>query len=134
MTELGQRIEGGEGVVILDGATGTELGRRGVPMDEVAWWSGARYAPRDHERGARGLRQGRCRRDHHEYLPDLKTRPGTCWPRGPLPRVDHARRGAGETVQRERGKARSLHSRLYLHCPTRHINALQPPKVRVRTN
>ena len=36
MSALQQRLEGGE-VVILDGATGTELERRGVPMDEAAW-------------------------------------------------------------------------------------------------
>ncbi|CAN5544334.1 homocysteine S-methyltransferase family protein [soil metagenome] len=33
---LEQRIEDGE-VIILDGATGTELEKRGVPMDDAAW-------------------------------------------------------------------------------------------------
>lgn len=41
MTELGERIEGGEEVVILDGATGTELESRGVPMDDAAWCAAA---------------------------------------------------------------------------------------------
>ena len=36
MSALQQRLDGGE-VVILDGAMGTELERRGVPMDAVAW-------------------------------------------------------------------------------------------------
>src|ERR687893_2320658 len=36
MSALQQRLDAG-GVVILDGATGTELERRGVPMDDVAW-------------------------------------------------------------------------------------------------
>jgi S-methylmethionine-dependent homocysteine/selenocysteine methylase len=36
MTALQQRFDGGE-VVILDGATGTELERRGAPMDDAAW-------------------------------------------------------------------------------------------------
>jgi S-methylmethionine-dependent homocysteine/selenocysteine methylase len=36
MSALQQRLDGGE-VVILDGATGTELERRGAPMDEAAW-------------------------------------------------------------------------------------------------
>ena len=36
MRALQQRLDGGE-VVILDGAMGTELERRGVPMDTVAW-------------------------------------------------------------------------------------------------
>jgi len=36
MSDLQQRLEGGE-VVILDGATGTELERRGAPMDDAAW-------------------------------------------------------------------------------------------------
>jgi S-methylmethionine-dependent homocysteine/selenocysteine methylase len=33
---LVERIDRGD-VIILDGATGTELQRRGVPMDSVAW-------------------------------------------------------------------------------------------------
>ena len=37
---LEQRIEDGE-VVVLDGATGTELEKRGVPMDEAAWCAAA---------------------------------------------------------------------------------------------
>ena len=36
MSTLQQRLDSGE-VVILDGATGTELERRGVPMDDAAW-------------------------------------------------------------------------------------------------
>ena len=36
MSDLQQRLEGGE-VVILDGATGTELETRGAPMDDAAW-------------------------------------------------------------------------------------------------
>jgi len=42
MQELVERLGRGE-VVILDGAMGTELQRRGVPMDRVAW-SGAAIA------------------------------------------------------------------------------------------
>ncbi|HSA79807.1 MAG TPA: homocysteine S-methyltransferase family protein, partial [Geminicoccaceae bacterium] len=33
---LDERLAGGQ-VIILDGATGTELERRGVPMDDVSW-------------------------------------------------------------------------------------------------
>lgn len=40
MTELERRISGGD-VVLLDGATGTELEKRGVPMDGVAWCAAA---------------------------------------------------------------------------------------------
>jgi len=36
MATLDQKLEAGE-VVVLDGAIGTELQRRGAPMDEVAW-------------------------------------------------------------------------------------------------
>lgn len=36
MRHLKERISQGE-VIILDGATGTELQRRGVPMDELSW-------------------------------------------------------------------------------------------------
>ena len=36
MESLGKRLEGGE-VVLLDGGTGTELEKRGVPMDDAAW-------------------------------------------------------------------------------------------------
>ena len=37
---LEQRIEDGE-LIILDGATGTELEKRGVPMDDAAWCAAA---------------------------------------------------------------------------------------------
>lgn len=40
MSRLEQRLAAGE-VVILDGAMGTELQRRGVPMDRVAWSAAA---------------------------------------------------------------------------------------------
>ncbi len=36
MSDLRQRLDGEE-VVFLDGAMGTELERRGVPMDDAAW-------------------------------------------------------------------------------------------------
>ena len=36
MNDVQERLDAGE-VVILDGAMGTELQRRGVPMDDVAW-------------------------------------------------------------------------------------------------
>ncbi len=40
MSDLLQRLDGGE-VVILDGAMGTELEWRGVPMDDAAWSAAA---------------------------------------------------------------------------------------------
>ncbi len=40
METLRKRIEGGE-MILLDGATGTELERRGVPMDGAAWCAAA---------------------------------------------------------------------------------------------
>jgi len=40
MSALQQRLDGEE-VVILDGAMGTELERRGVPMDDAAWSAAA---------------------------------------------------------------------------------------------
>lgn len=40
MAELERRISEGD-VILLDGATGTELERRGVPMDGVAWCAAA---------------------------------------------------------------------------------------------
>ena len=40
MTTLQQRLDGGD-VLILDGAMGTELQRRGVPMDGIAWSAAA---------------------------------------------------------------------------------------------
>lgn len=40
MSDLRQRLDGGE-VVVLDGAMGTELERRGVPMDDAAWSAAA---------------------------------------------------------------------------------------------
>ncbi|MFQ6017884.1 MAG: homocysteine S-methyltransferase family protein [Kiloniellaceae bacterium] len=50
MTTLQDRLTGGE-VVILDGAMGTELQRRGVPMDEVAWSAAALKTHPDTVRG-----------------------------------------------------------------------------------
>ncbi len=35
-TQLKQRLDAGE-ILVLDGATGTELQRRGAPMDQAAW-------------------------------------------------------------------------------------------------
>lgn len=40
MSDLRQRLDGGE-IVVLDGAMGTELERRGVPMDDAAWSAAA---------------------------------------------------------------------------------------------
>ena len=40
MEQLRQRIAQGD-VIILDGGTGTELDRRGVPMHGVAWCAAA---------------------------------------------------------------------------------------------
>lgn len=40
MSGLEQRLESG-GVIVLDGATGTELEKRGVPMDDAAWCAAA---------------------------------------------------------------------------------------------
>ena len=39
-TEIGRRLDGGE-IIILDGGVGTELQRRGVPMDPEAWCGAA---------------------------------------------------------------------------------------------
>ena len=39
-----ERRLGGGGIVILDGGTGTELERRGVPMDAEAWCGPATLA------------------------------------------------------------------------------------------
>ena len=40
VSQLGERLAAGE-VIIIDGAMGTELQRRGVPMDKVAWSAAA---------------------------------------------------------------------------------------------
>src|SRR6516165_4204303 len=56
MTTLQQRLDRGD-VVILDGAMGTELQRRGVPMDGIAW-SAAALAT--HPEAVRGV--------HEDYL------------------------------------------------------------------
>lgn len=47
---LERRIEDGE-VIILDGATGTELEKRGVPMDDAAWCAAALATHPDVVRG-----------------------------------------------------------------------------------
>ena len=46
MNDVQGRLDAGE-VVILDGAMGTELERRGVPMDDVAWDAAARVTHPD---------------------------------------------------------------------------------------
>ena len=56
MTTLQQRLDRGD-VLVLDGAMGTELQRRGVPMDGIAW-SGAALAT--HPETVRGV--------HEDYL------------------------------------------------------------------
>lgn len=47
---LDQRIENGE-IIILDGGTGTELEKRGVPMDDAAWCAAALATHPDVVRG-----------------------------------------------------------------------------------
>ena len=47
---LEQRIEGGE-IILLDGATGTELEKRNVPMDAAAWCAAALATHPDAVRG-----------------------------------------------------------------------------------
>ena len=44
MTTISQRLEEGT-TVLMDGATGTELERNGVPMNSIAW-SGPRRSNR----------------------------------------------------------------------------------------
>jgi homocysteine S-methyltransferase len=56
MTSLQQRLERGD-VIILDGGTGTELQRRGVPMHSVAWSAAAMAT---HSEIVRGI--------HEDYL------------------------------------------------------------------
>ena len=56
MTALQQRLDRGD-VVILDGAMGTELQRRGVPMDGIAWSAVAMATHPDTVRGV-----------HEDYL------------------------------------------------------------------
>ncbi len=47
---LDQRIKDGE-IILLDGATGTELEKRGVPMDDAAWCAAALATHPDAVRG-----------------------------------------------------------------------------------
>src|SRR6266436_1677051 len=51
MATLQERLERGD-VVILDGAMGTELQRRGVPMDGIAWSATAMATHSDTERAS----------------------------------------------------------------------------------
>ena len=50
METVGQRLEDGD-VVLLDGGTGTELEKRGVPMDNAAWCAAALATHPDVVRG-----------------------------------------------------------------------------------
>jgi S-methylmethionine-dependent homocysteine/selenocysteine methylase len=78
MSDLRQRLDGGE-VIVLDGAMGTELERRSVPMDVAAWSAAALVTHPD-----------MVREVHEDYIragADVITtntpllRLGTCWSR-----------------------------------------------------
>ena len=76
MEQLQERIDRGE-VVILDGATGTELERRGVPMHGVSWSAAALETHPDVVRaGPRGLHPRSGGYHHHQHLLDPQRRLG----------------------------------------------------------
>ena len=68
MATLSQRLAQSR-PILLDGATGTELERRGVPMNSVAWSGRGRRNPsRRRTPSASRLHPGRRRNYHHQYF------------------------------------------------------------------
>lgn len=133
MTELEQRIRDGE-VVVLDGATGTELERRGVPMDDAAWCAAALVTHPE-----------TVRRVHEDYVragADVITT-------NTFPTARHVLEPAGlgdrfrelNTLAVELAKSARASAERQISVAgsistfsTRHDNTLQPPEAQARAN
>ena len=103
---LAAKLAAGE-VVLLDGATGTELQRRGAPMDDEAWCALATPATRSAARHPRGLCPAGC---------DVITANTFASARHLLERAGHSdrtrrARGARSRSRARRGAARGPGSR-----------------------
>ena len=135
MFELGQRIEGGGEVVILDGATGTELERRGVPMDDAAWCAAALVT---HPETVRGVHEDYVRAGADVIITNtFPTARHVLEPAGLGDRfrelnalaVELAKEARESVAERQVYIAGSIST-----FSARHDNSLQPPEARARAN
>ena len=134
MFELERRMGEGE-VVILDGATGTELEKRGVPMDDAAWCAAALVT-----------HPGTVREVHEDYIRagadvvitnTFPTSRHVLEPAGLGERFTELNELAVELAKQARENAAERPVYLAGSISTfsaRHDNALQPPEVEARAN
>jgi S-methylmethionine-dependent homocysteine/selenocysteine methylase len=134
MTELEQRVREGE-VVVLDGATGTELERRGVPMDAAAWCASALVT---HPATVRGVHEDYVRAGADVIITNtFPTARHVLEPAGLGDRfrelntlaVRLAREATENAAERPVYVAGSIST-----FSARHDNTLQPPEARAREN
>jgi len=133
MSELERRIEGGE-VVVLDGATGTELERRGVPMDDAAWCAAALVT---HPETVRGVHEDYVRAGADVIITNtFPTSRHVLEPAGLGDRFRELNTLAVELARQARAAAeRPVYIAGSISTfSARHDNALQPPEARARAN
>ena len=129
MSELERRIEGGE-VVVLDGATGTELERRGVPMDDAAWCAAALVT---HPETVRGVHEDYVRAGADVIITNtFPTSRHVLEPAGLGDRFRELNTLAVELARQARAAAeRPVYVAGSISTfSARHDNALQPPEAR----
>jgi methionine synthase I (cobalamin-dependent) len=103
-------------------------------MDDAAWWSGARYAPRDHARGQEDYVKAGAEVIITNTFPTSRY---VLEPAGLGDRfrelntlaVELAKQAREHTMERQVHIAGSIFT-----FPARHDNALQPPEVQARAN
>jgi S-methylmethionine-dependent homocysteine/selenocysteine methylase len=134
MFELGRKIKGGE-TGVLDGVTGTELERRGVPMDNAAWCAAALVT---HPEPMRGVQEDYVRAGADVIITNtLPTSRHVLEPAGLGDRFRELNTLAVELAKqfRESVARRQVHiAGSIFTFPARHDNALQPPEVQARAN
>jgi S-methylmethionine-dependent homocysteine/selenocysteine methylase len=133
MPELEQRIQDGR-VVLLDGATGTELERRGVPMDDAAWCAAALVT---HPETVREVHEDYVRAGADVIITNtFPTSRHVLEPAGLGDRFRELNALAVELAKQARAAAERL---VYVAgsistFSARHDNALQPQEARARAN
>lgn len=134
MSELERRIEGGE-VVVLDGATGTELERRGVPMDDAAWCAAALVT---HPETVREVHEDYVRAGADVIITNtFPTSRHVLEPAGLGDRLRELNVRAVELAQQARETAAERPVSVAGSISTfsaRHDNTLQPPEAQARAN
>ena len=135
MTEhLGQGIEDGR-LLVLDGATGTELERRGVPMDDAAWCAAALVT---HPETVREVHEDYVRAGADVIITNtFPTSRHVLEPAGLGDRLRELNVRAVELAQQARETAAERPVSVAGSISTfsaRHDNTLQPPEAQARAN